>query len=194
MERMQLYCMSVKFSKAEMQEMEKVVEDFFARNNVKTTVPVDVFEVASSLGFDIRGAEFNEPLEGLLLVNEEEDVIAGFNSNKIIAYNCTKNIYLKKFIVAHELAHYIYAKKDSQDKKIVLAARDHEKKYYSNDTNEQRMDYIAAAILIPQVDLTDWYDQRDVDVDADELAGLVALRYNVDSTLASRRVDEVLNV
>ena len=190
MERMKVYLMAVQFDEAQMLEMEKTITEFFKKNDMNVTIPVDVFEVASSLGFDVRGAEFDEPLEGILLVNEKVDKITGFNSNKIIAYNCKKNIHLKKFIVAHELAHYIYAKNDSFDKKIVLAARDHEESY-SSDVDEQKMDYMAASILMPRDDMLENFSNKDTD--RTELINLVTARYNVSFKMADRRVGEVLN-
>ncbi len=190
MERIQVYVMSVKFNEKQMLEMEKVIKTFFENNNIKQTIPVDVFEIASDLGFDVRGAEFKEPLEGLLLVDENVERIKEFNSNKIIAYNCQKNIHMKKFIVAHELAHYISAKSESSDERIVLAARDHEANY-SSDEKEQKTDYMAASILMPREDMLKNFKGKNVE--KEELTNLVASRYNVSYTMAERRIEEVLN-
>lgn len=190
MERMQVYVMSVRFEEAKMLEMEEKVKVFFEQNNIEVIIPVDVFAVASSLGFDVRGAEFKETLEGLLLVDEHIERIKGFNSNKIIAYNCQKNIYMKKFIVAHELSHYINEKSKNEDKKIVLAARDHEDEY-SNNMVEQEMDYMAACILMPREDLLKNYDGKDIE--REELIKFIVSRYNVSPKMAERRIEEVLN-
>ncbi len=150
MERLRGYSMAIKFSREEINEMEAVLSSFLKSNEIQITVPVDIFQLATEqLGFDIRGAEFKENLEGLLVVNEFQEKIEGFDSNKVIAYNCFKDINAKKFIVAHELAHYIEEKQASEDAKLVLAARDHEGSY-SDNKEEQRKDYIAAALLVPQ--------------------------------------------
>ncbi|MEE0945573.1 MAG: ImmA/IrrE family metallo-endopeptidase [Acutalibacteraceae bacterium] len=190
MERIQVYVMSVKFDEAKMLAMEEIVKAFFEKNNIEVIIPVDIFAVASSLGFDVRGAEFKEPLEGLLLVDENIERIKEFNSNKIIAYNCQKNIYMKKFIVAHELSHYISEKTKNKDKKIVLAARDHEGEY-SNNTAEQEMDYMAASILMPREDLLKNFSGKNTE--RAELINLIASRYNVSVKMAERRIEEVLN-
>ena len=97
---------------------------------------------------------------------------------------------MKKFIVAHELAHYISAKNEMSDKKIVLAARDHEDDY-SNNVIEQKMDYMAASILMPREDLLKNFSDKNMD--NMELEKLVALRYNVSLKMAHRRIEEVLN-
>ena len=145
--------MAFKFSKQEMQKMEDLVKNFIETMGIKIVVPVDIFKLATDLGFDVRGAEFREPLDGILIVNEYVEKIDGFNSNKVIAYNCKTDIETKKFIVAHELAHYIWEKSNAQDKKIVTAARDPYGNY-STDEQEQRMDYIAASLLAPKDNLS----------------------------------------
>ncbi len=185
MERLQVYIMAVKFSKQEMQEMEDLIKAFVEKMKIKLVVPVDIFKVATDLGFDVRGAEFEEQLEGLLAVNEFVDEVDGFDSNKIIAYNCSKDINTKKFIVAHELAHYISEKTNAYDKKIVVAARDH-KDSYSSDKEEQRMDYIAASLLIPKNDLIEFINNN-----ANVTSSQVSERYKVPQELAQRRIEEV---
>ncbi|MCM1055481.1 MAG: ImmA/IrrE family metallo-endopeptidase [Bacteroides sp.] len=185
MERLQGYLMSVKFSVAEMMEMEDMIDHFIKTEKLKISIPVDIFEVATNLGFDIRGAEFSEPLEGILIVDEFEKEIGGFNSNKVIIYNCEKDIYTKKFVVAHELAHYIYEKVKSKQNKIVVAARDHESESYSDDKKEQMMDYIAAGLLVPRNELIKYCELKKAN------AKDIALKYNVSLELAERRIEEV---
>ena len=184
MERIQVYLMALKFSKQEMQKMEDLIKNFIETMGIKIVVPVDIFKLATDLGFDVRGAEFEEQLDGILIVNEYVDKIEMFNKNKIIAYNCLKDIDAKKFIVAHELAHYICEKTNAHDKKIVTAARDHKDGYSSNE-QEQRMDYIAASLLIPKDDLIEFIKNRD------NVTAQVAKRYKVPQELAQRRIEEV---
>lgn len=181
MERLGIYLMSMEFTKDEMLRLESILLSFLSKMNVTLTVPVDIFDLSAKLGFDVRGAEFKEHLEGMIVVNEFEDKIDGFDSNKVIAYNCQKSIETKKFIVAHELAHYIWEKSIAQDKKVVVAARDHHGNY-SSDEQEQRMDYIAASILVPREHLID-------SGITDPLQ--VATLYKVPEDLARRRLQEV---
>ena len=192
MERIKQYIMSVKFEESVMNEMESILSNFLSGHDVKLTVPVDVFRVASTLGFDVRGSEFRDKLEGLIIVNEAVKKIDGFNSNKIIAYDCTQDINAKKFIVGHELAHYIEKKHGSPDAKIVLAARDRQT-FYSDNVEEQRKDYISAALLIPKEDLLSRYPKESV-MDSDDFYNEVAEAYNVNVKLAERRVKEVYNI
>ena len=181
MERLGRYLMSVRFTKADMQDMESMVLSFLSKMNVTLSVPVDIFELADQLGFDVRGAEFDEHMDGLIVVNEFEDKIDGFESNKVIAYNCKKDIEDKKFIVAHELAHYIWEKSQAKAKRIVVAARDHHGRY-SDDEREQRMDYVAASILVTREHLIDSGITDPIEV---------AKKYRVPEELAQRRLQEV---
>lgn len=187
--RMENYFMSIAFSEKEMNEMEEILRKFISDNNISYEVPIDIFNVASKIGFDIRGTEFNEKLEGLILVDETVEKIAGFNSNKIIAYDCHKDINHKKFIVAHELAHYIEEKFNNLNSKIVVAARDHEEGY-SENKDEQRKDYIAAALLVPRSDLLKRFP-KDKTTISENFYQEVSDVYNVSYYLAKRRVHEV---
>ena len=47
---------------------------------------IDVFKLAEKLGFDVRGAELNNIVNSLVIINENCDAIPRFNSNKVIAY------------------------------------------------------------------------------------------------------------
>ena len=181
MERLGRYLMSIGFTKTDMQSMESMLRSFLSEKNVTWSVPVDIFELADQLGFDVRGAEFDEHMDGLIVVNEFEDKIDGFETNKVIAYNCKKDIENKKFIVAHELAHYIWEKSQAKEKRIVVAARDHHGRY-SDDENEQRMDYIAASILVPGEHLVNSGITDPIEV---------AKKYRVPEELAQRRLQEV---
>lgn len=177
--------MAVKFNKETLHELEEMITEFFRSAKVSLSAPVDIFAVATRLGFDVRGASFDEPLEGLIVVNEREKKLKGFDSNKVIAYNCTKSIEEKKFIVAHELAHYIFEKQTTGEARLVLGARDHENSY-SDDEKEQKMDYLAAAMLVPKDDISSF-----LTANPDSTANSVAERYKVSVELAKRRMEEV---
>lgn len=186
--------MSIEFTKEDYKEMEEILSRFLSKRKINlTNIPVDIFKVAADLGFDVRGAVFYQNLDGLILVNEKAEVIKGFTSNKVIAYNCEKNIQDKKFIVAHELAHYIEEKVNNENTEIMVAARDHGDTVYSNDENEQRKDYIAAAILIPKDSLLKQLSlfKEDNISDKNIICQKITEIYDVEYELAERRLKEV---
>ena len=83
---------------------------------------IDVFKLASELGFDVRGAELRDGINGLMIVNEHCDKIPGFDSNKVIAYNCKKDINIKRNSVAKHLNSYINCKKETEEVFLVEAS------------------------------------------------------------------------
>ena len=95
---------------------------------------VDVFKLGCELGFDIRGAELPERVNSLILVNENEDIIDGFNSNKVIAYNCRKDINIKVNSVAIHIKEYLKIKSKGDDK-VVFARRNTDETLSPIDVN-----------------------------------------------------------
>ena len=72
---------------------------------------IDVFKLATELGFDVRGAELrNNKINSFMLINEEKPYILPFNSNKVIFYNCKKSIDIKRNSVAKHIFNYINLK------------------------------------------------------------------------------------
>lgn len=190
MGRNNYFNMSIEFTKQEISQMESNLSAFFKSKNITLEVPVDIFELTDNLGFDVRGTEFSSSqLDGLLLVNENLKYIDNFESNKVIAYDCKKSINQKKFIVAHELAHYIEEKINNMSKKIIVAARDRDV-YYPENKSEQMKDYYAAAILMPKNDMIANYSKSDIQ-ETDDFYNSVATRYRVDLDMAKRRIKEV---
>ena len=194
MERILAYAMSVEFTKDEINQMENLLSDFLKAHNITLTVPVDVFALATELGFDVRGAEFKDNLDGLVLVDESIDKIEPFDSNKVIAYNCQKSINHKKFVVGHELAHYIEEKADNTGNNIVCAARDHSdvEPSYSNNREEQRKDYLSAALLMPREILVERYNKNQIE-NTNEFYKKIADEFKVSEVMAKRRIEEVFN-
>lgn len=76
---------------------------------------IDVFKLANSLGFDVRGAELKDSVNSMMLIDEYSDKIIGFDSNKVIAYNCKKDINIKRNTVANNLYKYITNKKSTEN-------------------------------------------------------------------------------
>ena len=198
MERLSVYIMSKPFTPDEMAKMENVVSSFLEENQITLTPPVDIFKFATELGFDIRAAKLPGEIEGLIIVDESSEKISKFRTSKVIGYNIKFDLIKNKFIVAHELAHYI-DKKMSQDdhrSKIVVAAREPCGPDYSNNVDEQRKDYIAAALLIPKDDLLEKLKKlkklpSDMSLLDDQFYQKLADYYQVDVRLAKRRVKEV---
>lgn len=192
MERLSVYIMSKTFTPEEMGKMETVIASFLKERNITLTPPVDIFKLATDLGFDVRAARLPEEIEGLIIVDESSKRISKFRTSKVIGYNIRVDLIKNKFIVAHELAHYIDEKMlpNNQGAKIVVAAREPCSPDFSNNVDEQRKDYMAAALLIPKDDLLKRIP-TDISELNDQCYQSLADYYRVDIRLARRRVEEV---
>lgn len=195
MERFSVYIMSKLFTAEEIVEMERVVSSFLEENKITLTPPVDIFKLATSLGFDVRAATLPGAIEGLIIVDESSKKLSCFRSSKVIGYNVRFDLIKNKFIIAHELAHYIDEKMSphNQGIKIVIAAREPCGPDYSNNVDEQRKDYIAAALLVPKNDLLKKLKTLTEDANGldEQVFQILADYYRVDVRLAKRRVEEV---
>lgn len=185
--------------KEKREQADRIIKNFLKDNYIKeTTLPVDIFEMATNLGFDVRGAFFEDNIDGIMIADETVSVIEGFESNKIIVYNNLRTLEEIRFIVAHELSHYI--KKYSEEKEsgshriFMAAARDHSDRGYSDNSDEQFIDYMAAVLLVPTNSLKEKYAsyvKTKTNREFSKLAFSVSEEYQVEIKLARRRLEEV---
>lgn len=195
MERLSVYIMSRAFTPEEIAEMEDVISSFLRETKMTLTPPVDIFKFATDLGFDVRAAKLPDKIEGLIIVDEadeDREKFSKFRTSKVIGYNVKFDLIQNKFTIAHELSHYIDEKMSSgnEDTKVVIAAREPCSPGYSNNIDEQRKDYMAAALLIPKDDLLKKIP-KDMSLIDDQFYQRMAEYYRVDIRLAKRRVEEV---
>ena len=188
--KMDVDFMSVNLNFSEMSELENIVTAFFKDKDISFNGPVDIYKISKKLGFIVYSADLPDEIDGLLIVDESKKKIKGFESNKLIAYNSLKRPVESKFIVAHELAHYIIRKVNNPNEELIFALREHSYDY-SNDVEEQKVDYIAAALLIPKEDFKQTFQKSNDTIIPDKLYMAIAKYYGVDIRLASRRYIEV---
>ena len=190
-------------------ELEKKVLRFCKENNFSAVD--DTVTSLKILGFDVLTVPFRNNIEGMILVDETEKKLKGFSSNKIIAVSNQLTLQLSRFVLMHELAHYIQKKSEMQGNSkqgFYLAARDHQAKY-STDIKEQENDYIAAILLLPTENLKGYasrYLQQEKSVNVDDsnyweefkalednegFLDLIQKDFRVDKELEKRRIGEV---
>lgn len=161
MQRKRKYFFMSTIPKKRRLELEAIINDFNVENEDFQTSG-DIVEALRGIGFIVNTASFVDNLDGMILVDENSRHIENYKSNKLIFVNQNKDLYESRFIVMHELAHYIekWFKTKQQNKLlgndtsrtprgILLATRDHGVGY-SNDLQEQEKDYMAAALLVPK--------------------------------------------
>lgn len=131
------------------QEIESLVNKFIDENELNTPGFDLIKFLTQKYDFAIGVQPFDKNTTGVLLVDDDE-FIPNTNTHKLISINRDLGVvddYIynlkKRFIVAHEFAHYKLHKKDH----VQFAHRDTDKK----DTPEEReADYFARCLLMPQ--------------------------------------------
>ncbi len=123
-------------------EIEQSVLDFCNDCNSPTSDAVDIVAVARQKGFEVQRLTLGHNTTGLLLC-DQENLIAGTNTNKLIVVKKGLNEYQSRLIVAHELGHYSQMRTQTQ-----ISHREYSKLRTNED--EQKADYFARAILMPK--------------------------------------------
>lgn len=153
----------------------------------KTPVPVDVVTVANTLGFAVGNASLTEDVDGFIVVKEGEKNIFGINTDKLIGINGLRSFAWKRFIVAHELGHYVLHYDEMADHGI-YAHRDHQK---GKNTQENEADYFAANLLMPEETFVERYNALPKELERDQKAILLAAEFVVPKDAVIRRFEEL---
>lgn len=101
---------------------------------------INVVELAQKMGFSLYVSKMDESDDGFILVDKRIKAIPEFDTNKIICVNRDREYVDRRFIVAHEIAHYVL-----NDKQEIYAHRETSTKH---DKNEEDADYFAACLLM----------------------------------------------
>lgn len=155
-------------------------------NEVK--VPIDIVEVAKKLDFVLVNARLGENDDGFIIVDEGADEILGFKTDKLIGVNSNRDVPWKRFIIAHELGHFLLEYENT--KKAQFAHRDHRK---GKNKRENEIDYFAASILMPKILYTHEFDSlRKIDrLDLSQIELLLSDKFQVTKNMAKRRIQEL---
>lgn len=98
---------------------------------------VDIVNFAQNLGFIIGQATLPDNEDGFLLIRPQDK-----KDSQIIAVNKHRSLEWKRFIIAHEVAHFILHYN-------VGTAYIHRENVKGKDERENDADYFAAALLMP---------------------------------------------
>ena len=173
------------------EELEKRIEGFFEENSIKLVENIDISKVCNQLGIQVLSlklsSKLSKELDGIILVTPEE---------KRIGVNSEVNPRDARFIIAHELSHYI-----TQKDQLEYAFKDRLYHGDKKDPLEDEMDYMAAAILVPKnkfelylksLGIGDFHSVDEVKSNIHPvIIGLLAEKFNVRDDLIYRRIVEV---
>lgn len=133
---------NMKLSKEEMKSVHQQMDAFLTSYNIKLEPPVDVYDIATELGFKISLIK-SEELDGYIVINDTANNIFNIPTKKLIGVNGDLDVFMRRFIVAHEFGHF----QMNANGKSMYAHRENRK---GKDREEQKADFFAANILMPK--------------------------------------------
>lgn len=127
----------------EIEAWEKEVDDFKRENNLKFEENANITEICNSLNFRVLSLDLSDLADEI--VERVDGAILVEDGYKAIAVNDKVAPQDARFIIAHELSHYINEKGN-----VEFAFRDILRPGTAKPPLENKMDYMAAAILVPR--------------------------------------------
>ena len=170
------------YTKEKSQPLEEMLANFYKNKN-QDFEPTrdDIFEFAKSLGFRVWKLPLDEEsLDGIILV---------YKNKKKIGLNENLDLVDARFVLAHELAHYIKQFSERPDR-LLVAERDRvfhgdQKKPFEND-----MDYLAAALLVPKDAFTKDLLNRGINLQELKDVDIAVLRKSISSDFVQELVNK----
>lgn len=156
------------------------------------SVAVDVIDVAKRAGFAVGNAMLDDDEDGFIIVQEGAKEILGIHTDKLIGVNSRRTVEWKRFIIAHELAHYALHYENERHNGM-YAHREHIK---GKSDEENDADFFAANLLMPREKFLNVFeDLKNKELEFDEIVLLLSDKFIVTSRMVERRIEELeLNV
>lgn len=149
---------------------------------------IDVIDVAKRLGFVVGNAVLNEEDDGFIVVEEGSKEIMGIKTDKLIGVNSNRTLEWKRFIIAHEIGHYILHFKE-RNLKGLYAHRDHKR---GHDELENEADFFAANLLMPRESFENKYKELiQVYKNDKEIVDALSKHFIVTIRMTERRIEEL---
>lgn len=151
---------------------------------------MDVINAAGILGFTVGISALPDWNDGFILVDHVKEHIQkliGLLTDKAIGVNSERDLQTKRFIIAHEIGHYMlhYNEEDG-----VLYARREDVK--GKDMEENDADFFAACLLMPREYFKRKYEElKGKDLNDDEIITLLQKHFNTPYESVERRMIEI---
>ena len=125
---------------------QKAIETLNLIDINEDTDAIDVIEIAKKLGFIVGNAGLENDVDGFIIVEKGKKEVLGQKTDRLIGVNATKELNWKRFIIAHEIGHFILHYNENENNGI-YAHREHKK---GKSEQENEADFFAACILMPR--------------------------------------------
>lgn len=167
---------------------QKAIDTIAQINYCDDSEEIDVIQIAKRLGFSVGNAVLQDDVDGFILVQDDAKEILGIETNKLIGVNSKRNLEWKRFIIAHELAHYILHCPE-QKTKGMYAHRDHKK---GKGSTENEADFFAANLLMPREKFTEKFNElKEKSLDKEDIVLLLTKKFVVTPKMVERRFEEL---
>lgn len=135
---------------------DEAVRKILCQNNMEEIIPVNVWELARRLGFNVLEGNFQDKHTSGMMIDSQE-IINPFRSKRVIIINRLDSDEIQAFTIAHELGHFILHKKGQETffEAFHFAYTLAGKNELSSDVwlrkaREDEADYFAACLLMPR--------------------------------------------
>lgn len=177
-------------------EIKKQAEDIRQNHNL-TDIKFNLIDFLVNVeNFEIKSQYIDDATTGLLFI-DDNDYVTNSNSNRVIIINRKIDedkefIQKRRFISAHEYAHFVLHKRDSTQ----FARRD--ERTISNNclTEELEAEYFAYCFLLPEASVKMLFNDKNVKPIVEKLkdngltiSEIVANIFNVSINKANKRLD-----
>lgn len=166
----------------ESKAQELLTSEFFDGQAVK------IVSLANQQGFTVGHAVLPEGTEGIIAVDTKQKSLLGSGNNKVIAVDYRLKKDRQRFIIAHELGHYVMR----PDSKAPVFA--HREKAHGRSDEENEADYFAACLLMPRDGFQkalEYFREVNPALGEKDLAVLLSEQFGVPEEAARRRIKEV---
>ena len=168
--------------------IEKEALRILADANDTGDAAIDIIGLAKNLGFVVGNAELSDDEDGFIIVEEGSEQILGQKTDKLIGVRADQSIEWKRFVIAHEIGHYILHY-DKMKNHGIYAHRDHKK---GKNEKENEADFFAANLLMPRERFMKQFKAlKEVGLSTEEMTLILAKRFCVTEIMTKRRFEEL---
>ena len=175
----------------EKESIKKKAYDLLKEYCMVGNVNIDVVRLAKNMGFVVGTLNFKNGEEGFIMINNKTEKILGVKTNKLIGIEDSLDVPKKRFVIAHELGHYVLNYDKNQS---IYAMRD---SAHGRNDAENDVDYFAACLLMHEDVFKKEFEKlkQDSADDSDDkkykIASQLGKIFTVPELSALRRMDEL---
>lgn len=165
----------------ELQEIGKVAENIINDIGVQKG-PIPIIRIAEKMGFTVYQLSMEKELSGFIAIGQ--DVGKTYGENKIIGVNADDDAKHQRFVIAHELGHFIFDYNPSEYKSYY----DTYKKNAHKPLKERQANNFSANLLMPP---KEFIIEFSTDKTIEENIGKLAEYFQVQEKAVYKRLIEV---